>query len=114
MQARKGLRWSRCAAALLAVGAFLVDFGDLASLPSVPSAEAQYGTSRRVARRTARRTSRRQVAYAGGAYGGGPTTVVVAQPPAGCTSNGSTYTCPNNAQYQQVMDGDQVGYEQVE
>ncbi|MGZ3418890.1 MAG: hypothetical protein ACXWUG_11070 [Polyangiales bacterium] len=109
MRARIGSRWSRGAAALLAIGAFLVDFGDLANLPSVPSAQAQYGTSRRVARRTARRTSNRQMAYADAAA---PQTVVAV--PAGCTSNGSTYTCPNNAQYQQVMQGDQVVYEQTQ
>ncbi|MGZ3422371.1 MAG: hypothetical protein ACXWUG_10360 [Polyangiales bacterium] len=103
-------RWTLGSAALIALGAFLVDFNDLANLPSVPSAEAQYGTSRRVARRTARRTSRRQVAYAGGYGGGGYATAQ----PEGCTVvTGAFWEC-GGIRYQQAMQGDQVVYVQVQ
>ena len=95
--------------AVLGLGAFLCDFNDLASLPRVPSAEAQYGTSRRVARRTARRTSRRQVAYATGGGGGGYATA----PPSNCMVTGAFWEC-GGVRYQQAMQGDQVVYVPVE
>jgi hypothetical protein len=92
--------------ALLAAGAFLCDFNDVASF-SVQSAEAQYGTSRRVARRTARRTSRRYgAAYAGG--GGGYATA----PPSNCMHTGAIWECQGQ-QYEQAMEGDQVVYVKV-
>jgi hypothetical protein len=90
---------------LVAFGVFVVDFNDLAS---IPSAEAQYGTSRRVARRTSRRTANRQMAMAGG----GGTTYVTALP-SGCSPAGAYYNC-GNTQYQQAMQGDSVVYVPVE
>ncbi len=94
---RIGSRWAaRGAVAVLAIGAFLVDIEDLANLPSVPSAEAQYGTSRRVARRTSRRTSRRQAAIYSDAY--------ATSPPPGC-SPGTTCGGATPA-----MQGDTVVY----
>ena len=106
MRARNSSRWSRLwPAVLIAGGALLVDFGDLANLPSVPSAEAQYGTSRRVARRTSRRTSRRHGA-AYGAYGGGGYATA---PPSNCMHTGAFWEC-GGMQYQQAMQGDQVVY----
>ena len=99
MHARNGSRWSVLgAAALVAFGVFVVDFNDLAS---IPSARAQYGTSRRVARRTSRRTANRQMAMQGGTY--------ATAPPAGCTSTGANYNC-GGTQYQEAMEGDQVVY----
>jgi hypothetical protein len=98
------------AAALLALGAFLADFTHLANLPSVRSAEAQYGTSRRVARRTSRRTSQRQMAYGGASGGGGYVTAL----PSGCAVvTGAFWEC-GGVRYQQAMQGDQVVYVQVE
>ncbi len=91
---------------LLAIGAFLCDFNDLASPPSIRSAEAQYGTSRRVARRTARRTSNRQAA----AYGGGGYATA---PPPNCMHTGAFWEC-GGVRYQQAMQGDQVVYVQTE
>ena len=106
MRVRDKSRWAgRGAAVVLAMGAFLVDFTELANLPAVPSAEAQYGTSRRVARRTARRTSRRQVAYAGGAGYAEPAPA----PPSNCIHTGAIWEC-GGVHYQQAMQGDQVVY----
>lgn len=106
MRGRNRSRWSvRAGLALFAFGAFLVDFNDLASLPSIPTAEAQYGTSRRVARRTSRRTSRRHAAaYSGG---GGYATA----PPSNCMQTGAIWEC-GGVRYQPAMQNDQVVYVQ--
>jgi hypothetical protein len=95
-----GSRLTTVIALVLGAGTFFTDF-ELPTLAdfrpstltdfkfpmlSVSVAEAQYGTSRRVARRTSRRTSRRHAGYGyGGVYGAGYAAPVTT-PPASCTT----------------------------
>jgi hypothetical protein len=85
-------------------------------------AEAQYGTSRRVARRTSRRTAGRHAAYGGYGYGYDVDVAVVAPPPAaryvsalptGCvavTMNGVGYQRCGSAYYRPYYQGDTLVY----
>lgn len=97
---------ARGAAVLLGAGVFALEVPDFGSAPSVPTAEAQYGTSRRVARRTARRTSTRQTAMAQGTYS--------SMPPGCALGVGGALTCSGGQQYQQQMQGTQVVYVPVQ
>ena len=109
-------------AALFAAGAGLLplplpDFAPLAPVRDLVTsvAQAQYGTSRRVARRTARRTSSRQAAYYDTVEAEPMpvgTPVATSLPP-GCTpvtEGGVTYQQCGATRYRAYLQGEQVVY----